>query len=101
MVDYFSKATMNGIDMYYYRLPEDSLRALIRKCGYIDYTDAREATIYFRDAQPEKVTIYSSLFESSNSDLVIGNIERIVLDDGKSLEGKNEKKSLWQKLLGR
>ena len=107
--EYNSKASFEGKDVYYYNLPEDLLRRFVRNHGYVG---SQEATIYFNDAKSERVTIYnSSTFESGNPDLVLGNIEKIVLDGGKSSPstddgkkpetGKSEKKSLWQRLIGR
>ena len=107
--EYNSKASFEGKDVYYYNLPEDLLRRFVRNH---DYAESREATVYFKGADPERVTIYnSSTFESGNPDLVLGNIEKIVLDGGRSSPstdsgkkpeaGKSGKKSLWQRLIGR
>ena len=110
--EYNNKASFEGKDVFYYNLPEDILRRFVRKEGY---ADSREATIYFRGAKTENVTIYDSrTFESGNPDLVLGNIENIIIDVGKSSfstddskkpetgkSEKSEKKSLWQRLLGR
>ena len=105
--DYYSKASFEGKDVYYYRLPGDTDTRLAKKYGF---AESREATIFFKGNQQDKVTIYGSAFESKNPALVVSNIERIVLGDGKSLDvsvqeasirGKaQEKKVLWKRLFG-
>lgn len=104
--DYHNKASFEGKEVYYYNLPEDFLPKFVRTRGY---ADSREATIYFKGAKSERVTIYGSrMFESGNPDLVLGDIERIVLTGGKPSPAPKtekgpgpEKKSLWQRLFGR